>query len=79
MVSEIEIERMFTFRELTVDQQNALHSIHVMAGKLAKEINRSIPPQHAQQAILQLAGMVNLCRQGVHTEYNQAEKPILVS
>jgi hypothetical protein len=52
--------------------------VYAAAKVLAETIVNNVPSKHAQQGILQLGGLVTLCRQGIEVEPAEAHKPLLV-
>jgi len=73
-----EVAKLFTFTPNTPDQDASIAEVYEAAAKLAETISKNVPPKHAQQATLQLAGIVTLCRQGVEVE-SVEQRPMLVT
>jgi hypothetical protein len=73
-----ELERVFTFTPNTREQDESLAAVYAAAKNLAEVIQKNVPAKHGQQAILQLAQTVQLCRQGIEVEAT-VHKPLLVT
>jgi len=73
-----DVKMMFSFKPNTAAQDESIAAIYEAARGLAEAIAKHVPPKHAQQAVLQLAGTVTLCRQGIEVEPAEEQKPLLV-
>jgi hypothetical protein len=73
-----EIGPLFTFKPNTAEQDKSIEAVYAAAKVLAETIVNNVPSKHAQQGILQLGGLVTLCRQGIEVEPAEAHKPLLV-
>ena len=57
-----EIAPLFTFKPNTAEQDKSIEAVYAAAKVLAETIVNNVPAKHAQQGILQLGGLVTLCR-----------------
>ena len=73
-----DLKPLFTFTPNTAEQDQSIEAVYVAARALAETIAKHVPPQHGQKAILQVAGIVTLCRQGIEVEPMEQPKPLLV-
>ena len=71
------IDRVFKFHPNTPDQDEDLEEVYRQAHRLAEAIRDRVSGKHAEQAIMQLLGVVGTCRNAIELEPRQA-KPILV-
>jgi len=72
-----DLKPLFTFTPNTVEQDKSIEAVYTAARALAETIAKNVPQKHAQQAVLQLAGIVTLCRQGIEVEAVE-HRPLLV-
>jgi hypothetical protein len=72
-----DIRKLFTYAPNTPEQDAALEKVYEAAQNLALAISKHVPQKHANQGLMQLAGLITLCRQGVEVEVVE-EKPMLV-
>lgn len=77
-VDNQQIDKVFSFREPTREQLDGIRDVYAAAKFLAETIVLHVPPQHCQQALLQLSGVVSLSRQGIEMEVVQ-HRPLLVT
>lgn len=73
-----DVEKIFKFTPNTEAQDKAIAKVYECAGILAAAITKCVPPQHGDQALMQLAGLVTLCRQGIEVEKVES-RPVLVT